>query len=70
MPALNFGEILDAAHELPLDDQAELLVVLRQRVAEAKRAALVERVLEAERELDAGLGREIDPDEFAAEMLR
>ena len=70
MPALTFGEILDAAHELPLDDQAELLVVLRQRVAEAQRAALLEQVLRSERELDAGLGREITPDKFAAEMLR
>ena len=70
MPALTFGEILDAAHELPLDDQTELLVVLRQRVAEAQRAALLEQVLRSERELDAGLGREITPDKFAAEMLR
>ena len=70
MPALTFGEILDAAHELPLDDQAELLVVLRQRVAEAKHAALVERVLEAERELDQGLGIEMTPEEFIAELAR
>ena len=70
MPALTFGEILDAAHELPLDDQAELLVVLRQRVADAQRAALVERVLESREDFRQGRCVSMTSTEFAAELAR
>ena len=43
MPAaLTFGEILDSAHELPLDEQTQLAATLAHRVAEARRQATVE----------------------------
>ncbi len=68
--ALTFGELLDAAHELPLDEQSELAAILARRVSEARRQALLAQVAEAEREFDAGLGREIDPANYVAELLK
>ena len=65
---LTFGEILDAADELPLDAQRELAAILARRVSDARRQALLERVAEAEEDYRQGRCRTMTPEEFAAEL--
>lgn len=50
----DFAEILEATDKLSLDDQAELIGVLRHRVAERRRDLLAEDIQQARREFEAG----------------
>ncbi len=51
---LSFAEILEAADKLSLDDQAELIEVLRHRVAERRQYVLAGEIQQAGREFEAG----------------
>jgi hypothetical protein len=58
---LSFGEILDAADKLSLDDQVELIRVLRHRVAEHRRDLLAEEIEQARREFKVGQCQPMPP---------
>jgi hypothetical protein len=62
-----FSEILDAASDLSADEQATLLEILRQRLAERNRAQLVCHVNEARREFADGKARPASVDEIMNE---
>jgi len=49
-----FGQVLDSADELTLEEQESLVSVLQRRVAERRRADLNRDVKEARREFKAG----------------
>ena len=49
-----FGQVLESAESLPLEEQESLVSILQRRVAEQRRAELVEAVREARREFKAG----------------
>lgn len=49
-----FGQVLDSAGELTLDEQESLVSVLRRRVAEHRRAELIRDVKEARQEFKTG----------------
>ncbi len=49
-----FDEVLDSADELPLDQKESLVSVLRHRVAEERRAQLVEAVKGARHQFRSG----------------
>ena len=49
-----FAEVLDAAEELDVDSQAELVAVLKRRLAERGRERVVATVAQARREFAAG----------------
>lgn len=57
----NFAEILEAADKLSLDDQEELIGVLRHRVAERRRDLLGEDIQKARRAFEAGQCRPASP---------
>jgi hypothetical protein len=59
-----FVEVLDAANQLPPEDQEELIAVLRRRLAERGRNQLVADIQEARREFAEGVCRPSTTDEL------
>jgi len=64
-----FAEILEAAGELSLDDQAELIEVLRHRVVERRRDVLAEEIQQARREFEAGQCHPTAPEKILDGLL-
>jgi hypothetical protein len=64
-----FAEVLDAADELPLDDQESLVEILHRRVIERRREELAIEALEARQEYEQGGCRPAVADELMAEIL-
>jgi hypothetical protein len=53
----DFGEILDAANHLPVDEQQALVEILGPRIAERNREQLVQDVNDARSEFASGNAR-------------
>jgi hypothetical protein len=51
---LRYGEVLEAVDNLELEEQQELVEVVRRRIAEHRRARIVAALEEARREFAAG----------------
>lgn len=66
---MTFGEILEAADELPVDDQQSLLEILQRRLVERRREGIARDVKEAHEALKAGKCRTATPDEIFDEIL-
>ncbi|MBI4459473.1 MAG: hypothetical protein HY648_05390 [Acidobacteria bacterium] len=64
-----FGEILEAADELPVEDQESLIAILKSRLRERLRAELAKDIQEAGKEFEKGGCRPITPDELMREIL-
>ncbi len=64
----SLAEAIEVVERLDDDAQAKLVEVVRSRLAERRRAELVERVAEARRELAAGLGVTLTIEEFMNEL--
>ncbi len=70
MPAvLAFGDVLEAVDALPLEEQQELMEVVRRRVIERRRRELAGEIAEAEAEYDAGGCEPKSADELMREIL-
>jgi len=65
----SFGEVLEAADKLSLDEQEAILDILRRRMIEQRRKELAVEIRETQREFKAGLCRETTPDEIVKEIL-
>ena len=65
----NLAEILEAADKLPLDDQAELVEVLRHRVVERRRDVLAEDIQQARQEFEAGQCHPTSPEKILDGLL-
>jgi hypothetical protein len=52
----SFDQLLDAISQLPPEEQADLVDVVRRRLSELRRREIVAEVLEAERELQQAPG--------------
>ncbi|HSJ57749.1 MAG TPA: hypothetical protein VLC95_11250 [Anaerolineae bacterium] len=66
--SVSFADVLEAADQLPLDDQEMLADVLHRRVVAQRRRRLVAEVREAQEEYEAGRTREVTPEEIMAEI--
>ncbi|MEK7729420.1 MAG: hypothetical protein AAB354_13480 [candidate division KSB1 bacterium] len=64
----SFGEVLDAADHLTLDEQESLLDILKKRLIARRRAELAKNVQEAYDEFQAGGCRVVTSDELMAEI--
>ena len=64
-----FGEILEAADGLPIEDQEALIAILKNRLRERRRAELLKDIREAEKEFREGKCRPATPDELMREIL-
>jgi hypothetical protein len=66
---MRFGDVLDAVDQLELEEQQELVDIIRRRIAERGRERIVAAVEEARREHAAGLSRPMTADEIMREAL-
>jgi hypothetical protein len=64
-----FGEVLEAAEGLPLEDQENLAEILHRRVVERRREELVREVSEARQEYEDGVCHPVTPDDLLSEIL-
>ncbi len=63
-----FSEIVDAADHLSVDEQAELMEILRRRIAIRNRESLARDVAEARAEFQSGRLRAASASEIIAEV--
>lgn len=66
---MSFNDILEAADQLSLDEQAALAEVLNRRVNERRRDELAREIQQARREFEAGLCSVTTPDDLLKEIL-
>ena len=64
-----FGEILEAADDLPVEDQETLIAILKNRLRERRRGELAKDIHEAGKEFEKGSCRPVTPDELMREIL-
>ena len=64
-----FGQILEAADDLPIEDQETLIAILKNRLRERRRAELAKDIQEAGKEFEKGSCRPVAPDELMREIL-
>jgi hypothetical protein len=69
MTQATFAEILEAAEQLPLEDQENLVHILKNRLREQKRAELVKDVNEAQQEFAQGQCKPVTPEQIMEEIL-
>jgi hypothetical protein len=65
----NFAEILEAASELTLEEQEDLIGILQNRLRESRRAAIVKDVRSATEEFAQGKCQPVTPLELMKEIL-
>ncbi len=65
----SFGEILEAADHLTVEEQESLLDILKKRLLARRRAELAKNVQEAYEEFQTGNSRVVTPDELMAEIM-
>jgi hypothetical protein len=65
----SFAEVLEAADELPLDDQESLAEILHRRVIERRRGELAREALQARQEFEQGDCRPATADDLMSEIL-
>ena len=66
---MSFNEILDAADQLSVDEQATLVEVLRHRITERRREELAREIQEARREFQTGQCQPRTPSDILKDIL-
>jgi hypothetical protein len=69
MTKATFAEILDATEQLPLEDQENLIHILKNRLRDQKRTELVKDVYEAQQEYAQGQCQPATPQQIMEEIL-
>jgi len=64
-----FGQVLEMADALSPDEQEHLVLILKRRLSEQRRAELIAAVKEARKEFKAGHCRPAGPDEIIKKIL-
>ena len=64
-----YGQVLDSIEALPEEQQESLVDIVRKRLAERRRAALVKSVAEARKEFKSGKIRPATPSEIMRKVL-
>ncbi len=64
-----FAEILEAAEQLPLEDQENLIHILQNRLRDQKRTELVRDVQAAQQEFAQGQCQPLTPEQIMGEIL-
>ena len=66
---VSFGDVLEAADQLSLDEQETLIDILHRRLVERRRVELAQDIQEARQEFAAGQTKSASPDEIMGEIL-
>ena len=69
MTQTTFAEILEAADQLPLEDQENLIDILQKRLRDGRRGNLVKDVQEAQKEFAEGKCQPVTPEQLVEEIL-
>ncbi len=69
MAPITFSDILEAADQLPLKDQEDLIDILQNRLRAQKRAALVQDIQDAQQEFAQGKCHPTTPENLMEEIL-
>ena len=69
MTPVTFSDILEAADQLTLQDQEELIYILENRLREQKRTALLKDVRDAQKEFEQGQCQATTPEQLMEEIL-
>ena len=69
MTGTTFAEILEAADQLPPEDQENLIQILQKRLRDHRRTSLVKDVQEAQKEFSEGKSRIVTPAQLMEELL-
>jgi hypothetical protein len=69
MTQSTFADLIEAAEQLPLEEQEDLIHILKNRLRDRKRAALVKDVAEAQQEFAQGKCEPMTPAEIMGEIL-
>ncbi len=67
--SISFGEVVEAADKLSLEEQETLVDILHRRMIEQRRDELVKDIQEAQREFNNGQCEPASPDELMKEIL-
>jgi len=67
--AKSFGEILEAADKLSIEEQEELIEVLSRRAADRRRDLLSRDIRNARKEFKEGRTKPATPDDILSEIL-
>lgn len=67
--ANSFGQILEAADQLSLEEQEQLIEILSRRAADRRRSLLSREVRNARREFKEGSAKPANPDDILSEIL-
>ena len=66
---ITFTNIIEAAEQLVIEDQEDLIHILQNRLRDRRRAELIRDVLEAQQEFALGQCKSVTPEELMAELL-
>jgi len=69
MTQTTFAEILEAADQLTLEDQENLIDILQKRLRDSRKANLVKDVQEARKEFVEGKCQPVTPEQIMEEIL-
>jgi hypothetical protein len=64
-----FDQVLDAVERLTVDEQAELITIVRKQIAERRSQQILEDIEEARKEFASGGGRPMTVEEIMQELL-
>jgi hypothetical protein len=64
-----FADLIEAADQLPLEEQEDLIHILKNRLRDQKRAKLVKDVAEAQQEFVQGKCNPMTPEQIMGEIL-
>ena len=67
--AAQFSDVVDAADQLSLDEQEELVEILRKRLADCGRRRLLREIEEARLEISSGGAVKVTPRELMQEIM-
>lgn len=67
--SISFGEVVEAADKLSLEEQETLVDILHRRMIEQRRDELVKDIQKAQREFNNGQCEPASPDELMKEIL-
>lgn len=66
----SLGQVLEAANQLPLEEQESLIDILRQRIREARRADILKDIWETQQEFYQGKCQVLTPEELIREIAK
>lgn len=66
---LSFADTLEVVESLPVEDQEEIVAILRRRLSAQRRAEIIESVRESREDFEAGRYRVVTPEELTREIF-